>query len=89
MLLGNHGDISAWIGDALAVPGATDENLRWIAVALYAMNAAAGGTTPTELDDGMQQLQTVAKHLADVAPDGHPLFGVLRPAVAFFAGDAS
>jgi predicted ATPase len=87
MLLGNHGDISAWLADALAVPGATDENQRWLAVALYAMTVAAAGMPPAEVGDGMQQLETVAKHLADVRADGHPIFGVLRPAVAWFAGD--
>ena len=87
MMLGNHGDISSWMKDALAVPGGTDDDLRWIARALFAMNATAAGTHPDEVDAGMAELREVAANLQRVPVEGHPMLGILRPAVAFFAGD--
>lgn len=88
MMIGTH-DLGPWISDALAVPGATDTDLRWIATALAAINAAAGGGDPGAVDAGAEQLAVIARHLADVSTDGRPLISVLRPAVAFFAGDAA
>ena len=87
MMLGNHGDISAWMSDALAVPGGTDDDLRWIARALFAMNATAAGTDPAEVNAGMAELREVAANLQRVPVEGNPMLGILRPAVAFFAGD--
>ncbi|HEY7007954.1 MAG TPA: hypothetical protein VH395_03380, partial [Jatrophihabitantaceae bacterium] len=87
MLLGNHGDVGSWMTEALAVPGATDEELHWVAVAVYAMNTAATGGDPNRIDTGAPQLQTVAERLVDIKVDAHPMLGILRAAVAYFAGD--
>jgi predicted ATPase/DNA-binding SARP family transcriptional activator len=87
MLLGNHSDIGTWMADALVVPGGTDENLRWIGRALYAMHAAAGGREISDVEEGMRQLRLVAENLAHISPEEHSLVGILRPAIAFFAGD--
>jgi predicted ATPase/DNA-binding SARP family transcriptional activator/tetratricopeptide (TPR) repeat protein len=87
MMLGNHGDISAWMREALAVPGGTDDDLRWIARAMFAMNAVAGGSDSGEVDGGLAELREVATSLRRVSVEGHPMLGILRPAVAFFAGD--
>jgi predicted ATPase len=87
MLLGHHSDIGTWMSEALAVPGGEDDDLRWIATALYAMHAASSGTDPADIDVGRQQLRLVAENLARVSPENHPMVGILRPAVAFFADD--
>jgi predicted ATPase len=87
MLLGRHGDIGTWIADALAVPGARDSAQYWLAVALGAMNATANGVPSDSAADGVLEMKTIARHLADLPADGHPMVGILRPAVAFFAGD--
>jgi tetratricopeptide (TPR) repeat protein len=87
MMLGNHGDISSWMADALAVEGGTDEDARWVARALYAMNAAAAGSDPVEVDAGMAELRLVATNLQRIPVDARPMLGILRAAVAFFAGD--
>jgi predicted ATPase/DNA-binding SARP family transcriptional activator len=87
MLLGHHSDISTWMAEALAVPGGEDDSLRWIATALFAMNAASSGADPAEVDVGMQQLHLVAENLARISPEDHPMVGILRPAIAFFAND--
>jgi predicted ATPase/DNA-binding SARP family transcriptional activator len=87
MMLGQHAELSALMNDALSVPGATDDDLRWIAAALLAMNAAAGGRDADEVTTGMNQLREVAGQLRTVPIERYPVLGVLRPAVAFFAGD--
>ncbi len=88
MMLGQHAELSSLMADALAVPGATDDELRWIAAALLAMNAAAeGGGDADEVAAGMSRLREVAAGLRDVSPARYPVLGVLRPALAFFAGD--
>jgi predicted ATPase len=86
MMTGSH-DLGPWLTDALAVPGAEDSALRWTAAGLAAMSAASsGGADPHEIDVGMQQLAVIAEHLADAELPGRPLIGILRPAIAFFAG---
>ncbi len=84
MMIGSH-DLGPWMQDALDVPGAENSPLRWVAAALATMTAAAqAGQDDVEL--GMQQLVLIAERLADADLDDRPLLGILRPAVAFFAG---
>jgi tetratricopeptide (TPR) repeat protein len=86
MMLGNHAEISTWMADALAVPGG-DEELRLIARAMLALNTAATGASAEEVADGMRGLGELAHQLADVDIVRWPMLGLLRSAVAFFAGD--
>ena len=85
MMTGSH-DLGPWLEDALAVPGADESPLRWVAVALAAMSAAASGGDSDAIDSSLQQLGFVAERLAETELVGRPLLGILRPAIAFFAG---
>jgi predicted ATPase/DNA-binding SARP family transcriptional activator len=85
MMTGSH-DLGPWLTDALAVPGSEGSDLRWVAAGLAAMSVASSGADPGEIDAGMQQLAVIAEHLADAELPGRPLLGILRPAIAFFAG---
>ncbi len=85
MMTGSH-NLGPWLDDALAVPGADESPLRWIAVALAAMNAASAGSDPNQIEAAMHQLTAVAERLAETELVGRPLLGILRPAIAFFAG---
>jgi predicted ATPase/DNA-binding SARP family transcriptional activator len=87
MMLGNHAEISSWMADAIAVPGGTDDDLRLIGTALYALNSAATGATPIDVESGMRELRDLAGKLAAIDHTSSPLIGLLRSAVAFFAGD--
>jgi predicted ATPase/DNA-binding SARP family transcriptional activator len=87
MMLGNHAEISTWMADALAVPGG-DPALRLIAGAMLALNTAATGATPEEVAGGMRDLGDLAHRLSDLDIGQFPMLGLLRCAVAFFAGDA-
>ena len=85
MMTGSH-DLGPWLTDALAVPG--DEGSR----------PALGGhrvgcherrvrrPDAGEISAGLHQLAVIAEHLADADLPGRPLLGILRPAIAFFAG---
>ena len=86
MMTGSH-DLGPWLEDALAVPGADESPLRWIAVALAAMNAASsGGRTRTRSTRACSNWPSIAERLAETELVGRPLLGILRPAIAFFAG---
>ena len=86
MMLGNHGDISTWMREALDVPGGSNDDLRWIARAMFAMNVAAGGSDTVASDGGVTELREIAANLPRISVEGHPMLGILAPAVAFFAG---
>ncbi len=85
MMTGSH-DLGPWLQDALDVPGAEDSRLRWIAAALAAMSAASSGARLDDAEQGMRHLAVIAERLADTRLDDRPLLGILRPAIAFFAG---
>lgn len=88
MLLGNNAEIPIWLGEALAVPGGTDQELRWAGEALAAMGSAMTTTVSAgTIDESQDRLKGVVAHLDDVDTARHPLIGLLRPAVAFFADD--
>jgi predicted ATPase/DNA-binding SARP family transcriptional activator len=88
MMLGNHAEISTWMADALAVPGGGDEQLRLVATALFALNTAATGVSADDVESGMTDLRRLAHQLTDLDVTKSPFVGLMRAAVAFFAGDA-
>jgi predicted ATPase len=87
MMLGHHVEISNWMADALAVPGATDPQLQLIATALYALNTAATGTSADDVETGIEHLRRLALDLVEVDSDISPFVGLMRAAAAYFAGD--
>jgi predicted ATPase len=91
MLLGNHSEVPVLLADALQVTGGTNSQLRWLAEALYAMNTVMGTSDPgsSEAEASMQRLEEIKENLDTVDLTWHPLVGLLRVAVAFFAGDAA
>jgi predicted ATPase len=86
MMLGNHGEISAWVSSALAVAGAPDPRVRLLARALLALNSAAIGDEGVA-ESGAEALRRLAHELVGVDVSDLPLIGLLRAAVAFFAGE--
>jgi hypothetical protein len=86
LLLGNESDTAQWIGEALAVPGEADQDLRTVAEALYVVlgvmevtgtsagGASAGGTYPG-----------LTERLDAIDIEKHPVAGLLRPIYAMFA----
>jgi predicted ATPase/DNA-binding SARP family transcriptional activator len=88
MMLGNHAEIATWTGDALAVEGGTDEQLRLTALAIGAMHSAANeSATEDVVAAGMEYLRDLAHRLATVEPNRSRFIAILRAAVAYFAGD--
>jgi predicted ATPase/DNA-binding SARP family transcriptional activator len=89
MLRGAHADVPMLLDDALAVPGGDDVDLRLVGEALHTMNSVMG----TAHADGGDRTSAVAAlgemsvKLENVRVDRHPLVGLLRVGLAFFAGD--
>jgi tetratricopeptide (TPR) repeat protein len=75
------------LSEALAVPGGEDSELRWIGEALYAMNMATALTATETPEASFERLRSSGAKLDEVDLDAHPLTGLLRAAVAFFAED--
>jgi len=86
MMLGIHAEITTWVSDALAVPGG-DPQLRTVARALLALNTAATGASVTDVEQSLRGLGDLARELAELDVVLNPMAGLLRCAVAFFAGD--
>ncbi|HEU5266472.1 MAG TPA: BTAD domain-containing putative transcriptional regulator [Jatrophihabitans sp.] len=84
MMLGHHAEITGWVTDALAVPGATDAGLRLAAESLLALNSAASGE-PGLASEDRETLRRLARDLGEIRTLASPLLSLLRPAVAFFA----
>jgi len=84
LLLGNDADVAEWIGEALAVPGAADAELRTIAEALHVVisliNPAAAAAAPGT-DPGL------IERLDAVDIEKYPVAGLLRPIYAIFSKD--
>jgi len=87
MMLGNHAEISTWMSDALAVPGG-DPDLRTVARALLALNTAATNSAPAAVDESLRGFADLARELAELDLADQPMMGLLRCAVAFFAGES-
>ncbi len=88
MMLGNHAEISTWMSSALAVAGTPDPRIQLLARALLALNSAAVGGDGTP-ENGIEALGRLAHELIGVDVSDLPLIGLLRAAVAFFAGEAA
>ena len=89
MLIGTHAEISAWMADALAVPGATDRDLVSIATGLQAVNSVANGADVEVVERGISRLHELSVELGGVDTSRFPVIGLLRPAMAMFAEDAA
>lgn len=87
MLLGNHAEVPVWLSEALAVPGGSQDELRWIGEALYAMNLATMDVSAEPVESNLERLRNSGTKLDQVDLDEHPLTGLMRAAVAFFAED--
>jgi ATP/maltotriose-dependent transcriptional regulator MalT len=75
------------MADALSVPGEVDDELRWIARAVYATNAVTSGTAPEVEGEQPFDLKDIAERIVTVDLDVHPMIGLLKSVVAFFSGD--
>jgi predicted ATPase/DNA-binding SARP family transcriptional activator len=92
LLLGNDTDMAEWTGEALAVPGEADADLRTIAEALHvvtsAMDPAAEGTAAGAAADGIGAAYPgLAERLAALDVERYPVAGPLRPVYAMFVKD--
>jgi len=89
MLLGNHAEVPILIGDALNAQGHRDKRLFWLGEALYTMNSVMGSadTGGASTEAAMNRMQEVRAHLDELDLALHPLIGIVRVAVAYFAGD--
>jgi predicted ATPase len=88
LLLGNESDTAEWIGEALAVPGEADQDLRTIAEALHVllsvmepMSTRTGGASAAVTYPGLTE------RLDDIDIERYPVAGLLRPVYAMFAKD--
>jgi predicted ATPase/DNA-binding SARP family transcriptional activator len=86
LLLGNNADMAAWIGEALAVAGPADPELRTIAEALYVVNSAVGTGEPSR-DDGMASFAELSDRVDSLDIGRYPLVGLIRPVFAMFSHD--
>jgi predicted ATPase/DNA-binding SARP family transcriptional activator len=79
-LLGNHSDITELIGQAVAVPGEADPDLRTMADALHAITLMIG-----EDDRGrsaVERFPGLADRIETLNFERYPLAGLLRPGYA-------
>ena len=89
LLLGNNSDITAWLAQALAVPGEAEAGLRTVAEALYVINAAMGAINgPDARGPGQVPSRADLTERVDALDiEQHPLGGLLRPVFAMFGED--
>jgi len=91
-LLGNHADIAEWIGQAIAVPGEADPNLRTAAEAMHvvtlttSMDGAAGEAEEAQVQE--RGFPGLAARVEALDVEALPLAGLLRPAYAMFTQDS-
>jgi hypothetical protein len=89
LLLGNNSDITAWLEQALAVPGEAEAGLRTVAEALYVINATMGAVNGPDAR-GLEQVPSLAdltERVDALDIERHPLGGLLRPVFAMFGQD--
>jgi predicted ATPase/DNA-binding SARP family transcriptional activator len=84
-LLGNHADIAELVGQAVAVPGEADPDLRTMADALYAITPAGRAGQTDEAD--LWSSPGLADRVEALDFSKHPLAALLRPAYAMFTQD--
>jgi predicted ATPase/DNA-binding SARP family transcriptional activator len=84
-LLGNQGDIPELIGQAVAVPGEADPDLRTIADMLHAIMRTLQADQAGLPDE--DRFTGLADRIEALDVGKHPLAGLLRPAYAMFNHD--
>jgi predicted ATPase len=83
MLLGNDAEINGWMGEALAVDGATDQELVTLARSMRAITGMMFG----EDDQPGPDLVALAHGLGEIDVRRRPMTGLLRAAAAFMSGE--
>jgi predicted ATPase/DNA-binding SARP family transcriptional activator len=95
MMLGAHAEAGTWLGFALEVPGEVDADDRVAGEAAYLINsllAAEGGDGDGDggaaagAGDRVARLAAVGDRLERIDSTGRPLLALLKPLVAFLAG---
>jgi predicted ATPase len=79
LLLNNDTEMGEWIGEALAVPGATDTSMRTAAEALHTLTSMMNAN-PT-------QYAGLAERLDALDIEQYPMAGILRPVYAMLTHD--
>ncbi len=92
MMIGAHAELGGWLGEALAVPGGTDPELRLILEALHLLNSTATGVfsaMPADQDVLVpeQQMADYARRLMAVDNSRTPMLPMIRAVLAFFSQD--
>ena len=96
LLLGNDSDMAEWIGEALAVPGEADADLRTIAEALHVVTStmdptaegtAAGRGRPGGADGAGAAYPGLTERVDALDIERYPVAGLLRPVYAMFIKD--
>jgi len=89
LILGNNSDITAWLAQALAVPGEAEAGLRTVAEALYVINSTMGVINGPDAHNPGQvpSRPDLAERVDALDIEQHPLGGLLRPVFAMFGED--
>ena len=84
-LLGSHGDVAELIGQAVAVPGEADPDLRTMADTLHAITVTIVTYQAGPMDE--HRFPGLADRVEALNFDRYPLAALLRPAYAMFTQD--
>jgi len=84
-LLGNHADITELVGQAVAVPGEADPDLRTMADALHAITLTMG--EDDRASSAVECFPGLADRIEALDFEKYPLAGLLRPAYAMITQD--
>jgi predicted ATPase/DNA-binding SARP family transcriptional activator len=85
-LLGNHSDITELIGQAVAVPGEADPDLRTMADALHAITLTMG--EDDRAGSAVERFPGLADRIDALDFERYPLAGLLRPGYAMITQDS-
>ncbi len=86
-LTGSQGEAATWLAYALDVPGVVDPELRVSAEAGLAISTIARAGEPDHDDGAMSRLTELRTALAGLDLARWPMVVIVRPVLAFFAGD--
>ena len=84
LLLGNDAETAEWVGEALAVPGQPDEDLRTIAEALHTITSIM---SPAVVGGDAAAYPGLTGRLDAIDVEEYPVAGILRPVYAMFIND--
>jgi predicted ATPase/DNA-binding SARP family transcriptional activator len=90
-LLGSHSEAATWLSFALEVAGEVQPQARVMAEAIHALNLMAttfGDGPEDEIASSLERLDDIGARLRAVDPTDEPMVLLMRPMMAFFAGDA-